>query len=272
MKLPSKLEKILNNLSTVLTLVANRFDSHAISGKNSLVGIEEIGRTTVKSLISKVFVIATVIVAGVAGVIGQTVVDRTIATVDDRAGAPELITYSDLLWELALQPRIAIEQPSSEDLNRALELVIDRRLIAIEAKRLPSAPPSEDRINFEINRVLEGFPSTAEFERRLRLVGFDSVKDENFQRMMEERVRIEQYLDFRFRSFVVITREDELKYYREVYTPEFRRRYPGLLMPPFESKQFEVNEILTEERVAESVEEFLDDAKARADIAILAQF
>lgn len=200
---------------------------------------------------------------------GQTVVDRTIATVDDRAGAPELITYSDLLWELALQPRIPIEPPSPEDLNRALELVINRRLIAIEAKRLPSAPPSDDRINLEINRILEGFPSTAEFERRLRMVGFDSVKDENFQRMMEERVRIEQYLDFRFRSFVVITRDDELRYYHNVYTPEFRRRYPGLLMPPFESKQFEMNEILTEERVAESVEDFLDDARSRTDIALL---
>lgn len=196
----------------------------------------------------------------------QKVVDKTVATVDDGVGKPELITYSDLLWTLALQPKVSIDPPSSEDLNRALEIVINQRLIAIEAKRLPSAVPTEAQISRELARVLEAFPSTAEFEKRLRMVGFESVKDFNFQQMMEERVKIEQYLDFRFRSFVVITSEDAKKYYKEVFTPDFRKRYPGLLMPSFEDKEYEINEILSEERVAESLEQFLDEARQRVEI------
>lgn len=207
--------------------------------------------------------------AAVVCVPAQKIIDKTVATVDDRAGRPELITYSDLLWTLALQPRVQIDPPNSEDLNRALEIVINQRLIAIEAKRLPGAPPTEAQINKEINRVLESFPSTSEFEKRLRKVGFESVKDDNFQRMMEERVKIEQYLDFRFRSFVVITRDEAKKYYDEVFAPDFRRRYPGLLMPPFDDKELEINEILTEEKVAENIEQFLDDARQRAEIVIL---
>ena len=69
--------------------------------------------------------------------------------------------------------------------------------------------------------VLAIFPSTSEFENRLRIVGFDSVKDENFQRLMEQRVAIEKYIDFRFRSFAVITPEEEERYYREKFVPEF---------------------------------------------------
>ncbi len=214
-----------------------------------------------------VFVLATIALVVCAP--GQRVIDKTVATVDDRAGKPELITYSDLLWTLALQPRVQLDSPSSEDLNRALEIVINQRLIAIEAKRLPGAAPTEAQINREISRTLESFPSTAEFERRLRQVGFDSVKDDNFQRMMEERVKIEQYLDFRFRSFVVITKDEARKYYDEVFAPDFRRRYPGLLMPPFDDKEFEINEIMTEERVAENIEQFPDDARQRAEIVIL---
>ncbi len=225
--------------------------------------------TARKCLICKTFLLAVGLIAGVIQLSAQIVVDKTVATVDDRVGTPELITYSDLLWTLALQPRVTIDPPSSEDLNRALELVVNQRLIAIEAKRLPGAPPSEEKINREINRVLELFPSTAEFEKRLRLVGFESVKDDNFERMMEERVKIEQYLDFRFRSFVVITAEEENKYYDEVFAPDFRKRYPGLLMPSFDDKRFEIIEILTEERVAENLEAFLDDAKQRAEIVIL---
>jgi hypothetical protein len=222
-----------------------------------------------KSLISKVFLIGNAVLLTVVCGVAQTVVDRTVATVDDRVGRPELITYSDLVWTLALQPGIQLARPSSEDLNRALELVINQRLIAIEAKRLPGAPPSEERINKEINRILSLFPSTLEFEKRLRLVGFESVKDDNFERMMEERVKIEQYLDFRFRSFVVINSDEEQRYYRDVFAPDFRRRYPGLLMPSFDDKRLEINEILTEQRVADNLEEFLDDAKQRAEIVIL---
>ena len=46
----------------------------------------------------------------------QMVVDKTVATVGDGIGVPELITYSDLLWQLALQPRVSLLPPTSEEL------------------------------------------------------------------------------------------------------------------------------------------------------------
>jgi hypothetical protein len=199
----------------------------------------------------------------------QEVVDRTIATVDDNVGQPELITYSDLLWQLALQPNVSLTPPSSEDLNRALRLLIDQRLIALEAERLPRSEPTEAEIDAKIKDVLAAFPSTAEFEKRLRLVGFDSVKDDNFERMMAQRVKIEKYLDFRFRSFVVITQEAEQTYYRETFVPDFRRRFPGVLVPTFDEKRAEINQILTEEKIAKDIETFLDESKRRAEVVIL---
>ncbi|CAN5654468.1 hypothetical protein BH24ACI2_BH24ACI2_00260 [soil metagenome] len=206
-----------------------------------------------------------------ADIQAQQVVDKTVATVGDGVGVPELITYSDLLWQLALDPNAPINPPTSEDLNRALQLLINQRLFALEAERVPRAAPTEKQIKAEIERVLAQFPSTAEFEKRLRLVGFDSINDDNFQRIMARRVAIENYLDFRFRSFVVITPEDEAKYYSEVYTPEFRRRNPGLLLPPFDEKRSQINQILTEEKVASDIEKFLDDAKRRAEIIVLSE-
>jgi hypothetical protein len=201
----------------------------------------------------------------------QEIVDRTIATVDDNVGQPELITYSDLLWQLALQPNVSITPPSSEDLNRALRLLIDQRLIALEAERLPRSEPTDAEIDAKIKDVLADFPSTAEFEKRLRLVGFDSVKDDNFVRMMAQRVKIEKYLDFRFRSFVVITPEAENAYYRDTFVPDFRRRYPGVIVPTFDEKRAEISRILTEEKIAKDIETFLDESKRRAEIIILSE-
>lgn len=199
----------------------------------------------------------------------QEVVDKTVATIGDGVGDPELITYSDLMWTLALQPNVPLSPPGSEDLNRALQLLTNQRLFALEAERVPRAAPTTAEIDAEIKRVLAQFSSTAEFENRLRMVGFDSVKDENFERMMAQRVSIEKYLDFRFRSFVVITPEDEAKYYRDIYVPEFRKRNPGLLMPPFDEKRIELNRFLTEEKVERDIERFLDFAKRRSEIILL---
>ena len=198
----------------------------------------------------------------------QQMVDKTVATVSD-GGRTELITYSDLKWQLALQPKVSIDPPSSEDLNRALRLLIDQRLFALEAERLPRDPATKAEINAKINEIVSYFPTPVEFERRLKSVGFGSVSDPNFERIIAQRIAIDKYLDFRFRSFIVVTAEDEAVYYRNVYAPDFRRRNPGVILPSLESKRAEIVSQLTEERVAQQIETFLDEAKRRAEIVVL---
>ena len=209
--------------------------------------------------------------AAILNVKAQQIVDRTVATIGDNVGDPELITYSDLLWSLALQPGAPLNPPTSEDLNRALQLLINQRLFALEAGRVPRNAATQEEIDREIKRVLAQFPSTAEFEKRLRIVGFDSVKDENFERMMAQRVSIEKYLEFRFRSFVVITPEDEAKYYRDIFMPDYRRRNPGLLMPTLDEMRVRINKLLTEQKVENDIERFLDFSKRRSEIIILSE-
>lgn len=203
-------------------------------------------------------------------VFAQQMVDKTVVSIGDGTRT-ELITYSDLLWQLALQPDVVLNPASSEDLNRALQTIINQRLIALEAQRLPNVAPTESEVKEEIKRILERFPSTANFEQRLRIVGFNSINDDNFQQLMEQRVAINKYLDFRFRSFVVITPEDEAKYYRETYTPDFRRRNPGLLLPPLEDVKTQINKILSEGKIEEDIERFLDDSKRRTSIIVLSE-
>ena len=208
---------------------------------------------------------------------GQETVDKTVATVSDNVQT-ELITYSDLLWQLALQPNAPIRPPTSQDLNTALQTLINQRLIALEAQRLPTLAPTDDEVKAEIKRVLDTFPSVAEFERRLRIVGFDSVDDDNFEKIMRQRVAIEKYLDFRFRSFVIITPQDEEKYYREVFIPDFRKRNPANTVPPLDKNKPDsketavrplINRILTETKIENDIEKYLADVKERAEVVVL---
>lgn len=200
----------------------------------------------------------------------QQIVDKTVATVSDGIRT-ELITYSDLLWQAALQPGMQLEPPNSEELNRILQLVINQRLFALEAQRLPQAEPDKDEINTEIRRIIGNFPSTAEFVRRLNLVGFKSIEDDNFQNIMAQRVAIEKYLNFRFRSFVVITPEDEEKFYRDTFIPEFRKINPGSLVPGIDDVRARINQILAEEKISRDIEQFLDDSKRRAEIIVISE-
>jgi len=198
----------------------------------------------------------------------QDVVDRTVAVLSDGTRT-ELITYSDLLWQLALQPNTPLDPPRREDLQQALQTLIDQRLFALDAQRLPRKAPTEAEVAAKIQETLGHFPSTAVFEQRLRQVGFTSIKDDNFERLMSQRLDIENYVAFRFESFVVITPDEEKKYYRDTYVPSFHTRSPGLLVPSFEQKQTEIRSTLTQQKVAASIERFVDEAKQRVRIDIL---
>jgi len=199
---------------------------------------------------------------------GQEIVDKTVAVVSD-SSRTELITYSDLVWQLALQPGTPLDPPRSEDLNQALQLLINQRIFALEARRLPRAAPTEKEIADKIAETLSHFTSSAVFEARLRQVGFDSIKDDDFEHLISERVAIEKYVDFRFGSFVVITADEEAKYYRDVFVPEYRRKTPGLLMPTLEEKRTEIHQTLARQKVATAIENFLDEAKRRVQVEML---
>ncbi len=192
-----------------------------------------------------------------------------MVVISDRAGSTELITYSDVLWQLALEPGVGIDPPSEGDIERALDTVIKQRLFAIEAGRLPQPSPTRTELNAEIRDILDRFGDASAFEARLRRVGFDSVRDENFERLISERIRIKRYIDFRFRSFVVVTPEDEERYFRDTFLPDFRRRFPGAAEPSLAERRAEINRILIERSVAESIEAYIDEAERTNDIVYL---
>ncbi|MEO6393053.1 MAG: hypothetical protein ABIP75_14490 [Pyrinomonadaceae bacterium] len=199
----------------------------------------------------------------------QEVVDKMVATVNSGVNT-DLITYSDLLWQLALEPDVPLQNPSSENLNRALRAVIDQRLIAQEAEKLPSIAPTEKEIDDEIRELVRHFPAN-DFVQRLNLVGFANTADENFRRIIEKRVATKKYVDFRFRAFVVITPQDEKEYYADTYVIRFRKLYPNRIVPTFEQAEPEINRTLTETKIALDIDAFLESARERSEIVVLSQ-
>lgn len=194
----------------------------------------------------------------------QEVVDRWVATINNR----ELITYTDLLWQLALQPDTPIDSPRSEDLQRVLNLLIDQRLISQEAGKLPTITPSDADVDKATNELVKRFASQAAFYERLARVG---LTGEGLREIVRQRVEIENYLNFRFRSFTIISTQEIADYYRDVFVPRHRRASPGRIVPTLEQATPEIERTLTESKIESDTDAFLEDARTRADIVILSQ-
>jgi parvulin-like peptidyl-prolyl isomerase len=195
----------------------------------------------------------------------QQVVDKMVATVN--AGVrTDLITYSDLLWQLALQPNTVLDNPTSEDLNRALRLLIDQRLILQEAEKLPTIVPTQKEINDARDELARNFASPLEFQQRLQRVGLTSEK---LNEIIEQRLKMEKYLDFRFRNFVVISQKEIADYYNQVYVPRFKARFPGRIVPTQEQARDEIEKTLMEAKIESDTDAFLDAARERAEIVML---
>ena len=199
---------------------------------------------------------------------GQEITDRMVATVNGGVRT-DLITYSDLLWQLALQPGTPLANPRSEDLNAALQSLINQRLILQEAEKLPAIAPSDEDVRAAISELVKLFPSSAEFVERLRKVGFASIDDEQFKEIIRRRLAIENYLNFRFRSFTVVTPEEEASFYTKVYVPRFKNRNPGAIVPTLEQVRAQINRRLTESKIESETDAFLDAAHESAEIVIL---
>jgi hypothetical protein len=198
-------------------------------------------------------------------VYAQQVVDKMVATVN--AGVKtELITYSDLLWQLALQPNTPLDNPSTSDLNRALRLLIDQRLILQEAEKLPSIAPTSKEISDARDELARQFASQTEFQQRLLRVGLNSEK---LDEIIEQRLKMEKYLDFRFRSFVVISQTEIADYYRDVFVPRLRARAPGQIVPTLDEARSQIEKMLTESKIESDTDAFLDTARERAEIVML---
>jgi len=193
----------------------------------------------------------------------QTVADKTVASVTNGSRAtPDLITYSDLVWQLALEPNTPFaEKPSSEQLNRALRLVEDQLLILQEARKLPIADTSEARKDFDDavqkkrDELAQAFGSRARLEERMTRVGLTS---EQLDAILRDRETIERYLDFRFRAFVLISQKEITDRYNQETAP---LRNSGRIVPTLDQARARIEHDLTEEKIATEIDTFIDNLR-----------
>ncbi len=201
----------------------------------------------------------------------QTITDRMVATVTNGSRAtPDLITYSDLMWQLALEPGAPIsDRPNSDQLNKALRTLEDQLLILQEARKLPPSNTSEavqkfeDRVKEKRDELAKEFVSRAALEARMNKVGLTA---EQLDAILRDRVTMENYLDFRFRAFVLVSQKEINDRYNQEYS---RLRNSGRIVPTLDQVRDRIEHDLTEERIASEIDTFVDNLREQPGTEIV---
>jgi hypothetical protein len=201
----------------------------------------------------------------------QTVADKMVASVTNGSRAtPDLISYSDLVWQLALENgRPLAARPSSEDLNHALHSLEDQLLILQEARKLPPADNDkarqdfEDEVSLKLKELVQAFGSAALLQERIARVGLTSAQ---LNAILRDRVTVEKYLDFRFRAFVLISPKEIADRYNQDYA---RLKNSGRIVPTLEQASGKIEQQLTEEKISSEIDVFVDSLREQPGTEIV---
>ena len=213
--------------------------------------------------------VSVVIALTIHSAYSQQIVDQILTLVND-----EVITRTDLLWSIAMDPKAPSPAgPVSSDLlSQKLDVMIDERLIAQEATRIPTTEITQGEIEKKRTELIKSFKNEAEFRQRIGSVGLTPQK---LDELLRERILIDRFADFRFRSFVLVTEQEIKRYYDETFAPGMRAKgqVPSALDQMVEGVTVHdrISAILKQEKINAEIDRWLTSARQRADVVQLAE-
>jgi len=157
-------------------------------------------------------------------------------------------------------------EPTQGDVVWLTQAKYDQLQAELEHLRGPGRAEVVKKVSDARDELARNFASPLEFQQRLQRVGLTSEK---LDEIIEQRLKMEKYLNFRFRNFVVISQKEIADYYRDVYVARFRQRFPGRIVPAQEQARAEIEQTLTEAKIESDIDAFLDTARERAEIVTL---
>ena len=201
----------------------------------------------------------------------QVTPDKIVATVTNGSQTtPDVITYSDLVWQLTLEGKRPFNpRPTSEALNQALSRLEDQLLILQEAKKLPLAqsPAAQRDFETEVEKqrsdLLADFSSPQELRDRMTQVGLTS---EHLDQILRDRATSAKYIEFRFRAFAVVSAKEISDRYEEETA---KLRGTGVIVPTLDQLRDKIEAQLTEEKILDAIDKFTDELRDQSSTEII---
>jgi hypothetical protein len=199
---------------------------------------------------------------------GQQVIDRMVAVVDN-----QVITQSDWdeqeRFEALAEGRSAAVQHSPA----ALERLIDRVLISehLSKARLQHATPED--VSSQIAAIRKQLPAAQSQDDaawRKTLAAY-AISEEDLAQIVAEQVDVLRFVDLRFRPSVQVPQEELETYYNKTFLPELKKAGASdAEPPPLKQVEERIRQVLTEQRVNEILNSWVQSLRTQASIRLIA--
>jgi len=209
------------------------------------------------------FTLSIVLLAGLVPARGSDVLDRIIAIVNN---TPVLLSDWDEAWRCeALLAGRAPDSYSKAEQQEVFSRLVDQELIREQMKGYLLSPVSaadlESRIK-DVRSQLAG-ASDAQWKTTLQRVG---ITEEQLSAHLQKQIELEQFVDMRFRAGIRIDDRSISHYYRNEFLPKLQQA--GGKPVPLEEVSGKIREILTQQRMEEQLNGWIQTLREQADIRI----
>jgi hypothetical protein len=187
------------------------------------------------------------------------IIDRVAVTV-----GTNVITASEVLEEIRLTAFLNGDKPefTADAKRKAAGRLVEQALIGreMDAGQFPAPEPSD------VSQMLEDvkkqrFASEPEYRRVLTEFG---LQEEDVVRHLLKQLATLRFIDLRFRPAVQIPEADLWEYYRYKLVPQWQDK--GGKPPSFEEARNKVEEILKQQRVDQTLDNWIKEMRNRIRI------
>jgi parvulin-like peptidyl-prolyl isomerase len=197
-----------------------------------------------------------------AGMAQTQVVDRMVAVVNKRVILEsELDQAARVEFLLQGKPITGLTQG---DLAAVLDRLIERSLLDQQIINPAMLDPTPQELAAKVKEVRAGIPAAASDDQWKALLSAYGLTQQDMEEQLTDQVRILRFIDLRFRGLVHIDKTAVETYYQEKFLPEVRRR--NAAEPKLEEVSSKIEQILTEQRIDELLNNWLKTLRAQAHI------
>jgi len=183
-------------------------------------------------------------------------IDGIAARIED-----DVITESEVNELAAFQKLV---DGSSKPRAQLIQELADQWIVRGEAEAAKYPQPSQETLDAAYQQLVGQFASAQEFKNRCAAVG---LSDAAVRRMLVQQLYLSRFLDFRFRTAAQVSDEEIENYYNKEFAPQLKAR--GEAVPPLESVQGTIREVLVQREIASRANEWLDETRARLKIDVM---
>ena len=212
-------------------------------------------------MIRSTFIIAMACLATLQ--VRAEVIDRVVATVNGhpilQSDVDETVRYEALLQD---KPLSAISSAQSE---ATLQRLVDQELIRQQMGEMPVDVDSEAMQSKIADIRAQHGATPQQWQEHLKAYG---LTEQEFTQRLENQLRTMTFVDHRLRPSIVIDRSAVETYYRNTFLPELHKR--GTQQdPPLADVQSQIREVLTQQRIDETLTVWLRNLRQQSRVRIL---